>query len=159
MTQENSLKAIKINNAAWLPEISEHIERFCRRAYVDGIQPGNLQTYFAQIAQGWYGKDATEFWMVFEHDWAIAFASWQVLGLPHIAKVYCLAIHSWTKNKRVVDMLADEWIKFGERWNARYWSADFVNKVVQKLVETKMKKRGFEAKESGLINIVYERKV
>lgn len=153
------LKAIKINNAAWLPEIAEHVERFCQKAHVDGIQPGNLQTYFAQVAQGWYGRDVNEFWMVFEGDKPVAFACWQILGLPSIAKTYCLCVYGWTKNRQAVDMLADEWIKFGERWNARYWSADFVGKSVARLVETKMKKRGFQAKESGLINIVYQRKV
>lgn len=151
------LKALKINNAAWFPQIAVHIETFCKRAHVDGIQPGNLQTYFAQIAQGWYGKETAEFWMVFEDEKPIAFASWQVLGLPHIAKVYCFCVHSWTKNKQAVDLLADEWINFGKRWNARWWSADLVNKVVMRLVEAKMKERGFEAKESGLTNVTYRK--
>ena len=149
------LKAIKIDNAAWLPQIAEHIQRFCQRAHVEGIQASNLQTYFAQVAQGWYGRDAAEFWMVFEDDKPVAFASWQVLGLPHIAKVYCFGVHSWTKNKQAVEMIVDEWIKFGERWKARWWSADFVGKAVLHLFESKMKKRGFEATESGLTNIVF----
>ncbi len=153
-------KAMKINNAAWLPEIAEHIYAFCRKAHVDGIQPGNLQTYFAQVAQGWFGKDACEFWMVFDNEKPVAFACWQVNGLPHIAKVSCFGIHSWAKDKgQATDMIVDEWVKFGERWNARWWSADFVSRATMRLFESRMKKRGFSAgKESDLVNIVFERR-
>lgn len=154
----SELKALKINNAAWLPQIADHIEQFCKRAHVDGIQPGNLQTYFAQVAQGVYGRDVSEFWIVLENDKPTAFACWQVLGLPHIAKVYCYGVHSWGKDKQILDILAAEWIKFGQRWNAIWWSADFVGESVARLFTKKMKEHGFEEKRSGLINTVFRRK-
>jgi len=153
----SDFKAVKINGAAWLPEIAEHIHTFCQRAHIDGIQPGNLQTYFGQVAQGWFGKDACEFWMVFENDMPVAFASWQVNGLPHIAKVYCFAVYSWTQSGKPVELLADEWIKFGERWRAVWWSADVVGRKVLKLLNARLKKRGFTMKESGLINVVWRK--
>ena len=155
--EDKELKAVKINNAAWFPEIAEHIERFCQRAHVDGIQPGNLQTYFAQIAQGWYGKDTTEFWMVFEDEKPIAFASWQVLGLPHIAKVSCFAMHSWTKNKQAVNLLVEEYIRFGERWNARWWSVEFINKTMMRLFMVRAKKIGMEGKETQITNTIFRK--
>ena len=150
-------KAVKIDNAAWIPQIAEHIENYCRLAHVDGIQPGNAQTYIAQVVQGFHGRDASEFWMVFDHEKPVAFACWQVNGLPHIAKNYCFAVYSWDKSSKPADMLADEWIKFGDRWRCRWWSADFVGEKIERLVTAKMKQRGFRATESGLKNIVFKR--
>jgi hypothetical protein len=152
------MKAIQVNNAAWIPLLSEHIEEFCRRAHVDGIQAGNLQTYFAQVAQLGHTFHA-EFWVVLNDDnIPCAFASWSVSPLPNIAKVYCLAVHSWTKDIRAADLLADEFVKFGERNNAKWWSADFVGKANIRLFTNKMEKRGFTANESGVTNVVFRRK-
>jgi len=151
---KSDFKAVKIDNGAWLPEIAEHIAAFCKKAHVDGIQPGNLQTYFAKVAQGWYGKDATEFWLVFEDGKPVAFASWLIMDLPHIAKVSCSSIYSWTKNKQAIDLLVDEYIKFGEQCNAVWWSLYFINKAVRRLFEIKMKERGFESTESGMVNVI-----
>lgn len=153
----SDFKAQKINNGAWLPEIAEHIHAFCQRAHVEGIQPGNLQTYFAEVAQGKYGMDACEFWLVFENDMPTALACWQVLGLPHIAKVYCFGIYSWGKSSQPVELLADEFVKFGEKWRAIWWSADVVGKKVLKVLNQRMAKRGFTMKESGLINVVWRK--
>jgi hypothetical protein len=151
------VKAIRINNAAWIPAISEHIEQFCKRAHVDGIQAGNLQTYFAQIAQMGHTWGA-EFWVVFDDaDKPCAFACWQVSPLPNIAKVYALAIHSWAKGTDAADMLVDEFIRFGEGKNARWWSADFVGKANVKLFKSKLEKKGFSFKESSVINCVFKR--
>ena len=153
----SSLKAVKVNNAAWIPVLAEHIEAFCKRAHVDGIQPGNLQTYFAQVAQMGHTFHA-EFWLVTDDAGdPCAFASWQASPLPSIAKVYCLACHSWTKDPAAVDVLVDEFIKFGERCNARWWSADFVGKGNVRLFEKKMKARGFNMRESNVINCVFKR--
>jgi len=151
------LKAIRINNAAWIPALAEHIEQFCRRAHVDGVQPGNLQTYFAQVAQLGHTWGA-EFWVVIDDsDQPVAFACWQVSPLPNIAKVYCLAVHSWTKDTTATDLLADEFIKFGDSKNARWWSADFVGKANVRLFKQKMEKRGLSMKESNVINCVFKR--
>jgi len=151
------MKAIQVNNAAWIPLLAEHIEEFCKRAHVDGIQPGNLQTYFAQVAQMGYTFNA-EFWVALDDtDIPCAFACWSVSPLPNIAKVYCIAIHSWTKDIRAADILADEFVKFGERNNAKWWSADFVGKANIRLFINKMGKRGFTGKESGITNVVFRR--
>lgn len=150
-------KATKIDNAAWLPEIAEHIHAFCQKAHVEGIQPGNLQTYFAEVAQGKYGMDACEFWMVFEDKRPVAFACWQVLGLPHIAKVYCFGVYSWAKNGKPVELIGDEFVNFGEKWRAIWWSADMVGEKVLRLFNERMKKRGFVMKESNLINVVWRK--
>jgi len=152
---KSDFKAVKIDNGAWMPEIAEHIAAFCKKAHVDGLQPGNLQTYFARVAQGWYGKDAREFWMVFEDgDKPVAFASWLIMDLPHIAKVYCCSAYSWTKDKRAFDLLMDEFIKFGEECNAVWWSSDCVSKAILRLFKAKMTKRGLQTTESGGINVV-----
>ncbi len=129
---------------------------FCKRAHVDGIQPGNLQAYLAQVAQ--FGGDAREFWVVFKDEQMrkpIAFAAWEVLGLPHISKVYCLAVNGWTKDREAVDLLTDEFVKFGNRHNAVWWSADFVGKANIRLFKRKMEKRGFVMKESNVFNCVF----
>jgi hypothetical protein len=154
----SDFRAIKIDNAAWLPQIAEHIATLCKKAHVAGIQPSNLQTYFAQAAQGWFGKDVCEFWMVFENEVTpVAFACWQVSGLPYISRVFCLAIHSWAKSGKPVDLLTDEWIKFGDRWRAAWWAAEFVEDGVERLFKSKMKKRGFGVTESGIKNMVFRR--
>jgi len=151
------MKAVKVTNAAWIPALAEHIEEFCKRAHVDGIQPGNLQTYFAQVAQLGH-MSLAEFWIVLDDaDQPCAFACWNVSALPNIAKVYCLAVYSWTKDVRAADLLADEFVKFGDRHNARWWSADFLGKATIKLVSQKMAKRGFTVKESGITNVVFRR--
>ena len=150
---KSDLKAIKINNGAWLPVIAEHIEAFCKKAHVDGIQPGNLQTYFAQIAQGWYGRDTTEFWMVFDDNKPVAFAAWFTLGLPHIAKVYCPALYSWQKDSAVVNLLIDEFAKFGKRHNAVWYSADLVSKSLVRLLKKRAGEYGYSFKETGLTHI------
>ena len=158
MTEEKpSYRAVKTNNGAWLPHISEHIERFCKKAHVDGIQPGNLQTYFAQIAQGWYGRDTAEFWMVFDENKPVAFAAWYTLGLPHIAKVYCLAMYSWVKDPEVAGLLMDEFIKFGVRHRAVWWSADLISKPLVRLIRKKAEERGFNLKETDLTHINMKR--
>lgn len=152
------MKAFKINNAVWLPEIAGHIEQFCKRAHVEGIQAGNLQAYFALIAQGAHYGDNFEFWMVFDDsDKPVAFACWQIAGFPNIAKVYCLAMYSWSGEPQAVDMLIDECINFGERKNCVFWSMDAVGKGVAKLFTKKMRERGFIEKQSNLINIVFRR--
>ena len=153
-----TMRAIKINNGAYLPQLAKRVEEFCKRAHISGIQPGNLQTYFAQMAQ--FGGDAREFWVVFEDDKfrkPVAFAAWEVLGLPHISKVYCLACNSWTKNTKAVDLLTDEFVRFGNRHNAVWWSADFVGKGNVRLFKSKMEKRGFKMKESDVINCVFRK--
>ena len=153
---KSDLKAIKINNGAWLPVIAEHIEAFCKKAHVDGIQPGNLQTYFAQIAQGcWYGN--SEFWMVFDEEEPVAFAAWYTLGLPHIAKVYCLAMYSWVKDPEVAGLLMDEFIKFGVRHRAVWFSADLISKPLVRLIKKKAKERGFNLKDSNLTHVIMKR--
>jgi len=147
-------KAIKIDNAAWMPEIAEHIQRFCQKAHVDGVQPGNLQTYFAQVAQGLHGKHTAEFWMVFEDEKPVAFASWTVLGLPHIAKVYWFALYSWQKtSNEPVELLVDEYIKFGKKWNAVWFGVDLVSKSLVKLITRIANKRGYDVTESGLTHL------
>jgi hypothetical protein len=152
------MKAVKITNAAWLPMISEEIDKFCKKAHVNGIQSGNLQTFFAQVAQGWMGNTA-EFWAVLNSDKPVAFAMWQALGLPHIAKVYCLALHSWGKKKlEPTNMLLDEYIKFGERWKAVWFSADLINKRLVDTFKHRMGKRGFDMIESNIINVVCRRR-
>lgn len=153
--KRTSLKALKINSGAYLPELAFHIETFCKRAHVEGIHASNLQTYLAQVAQT--GGNSAEFWVVFEDNKPVAFACWQVLGLPHISKVYCFCVYSWTKDQKAADLLADEWIKFGQRWNAIWWSADFTGKRIVRLITKKMAARGFQATDSGLINTVFRR--
>jgi len=154
---KSDLKAIKINNGAWLPVIAEHIEAFCKKAHVDGIQPGNLQTYFAQIAQGWYGRDTTEFWMVFDDNKPVAFAAWFTLGLPHIAKVYCPALYSWQKDPQIAGLLMDEFVKFGIRHNAVWFSADLISKPLVRLIQKKAKERGYNLKETNLTHVSMKR--
>ena len=149
------MKAVKINSGAYLPELAEHIVEFCKRAHVDGVQPGNFQTYLAQIAQ--FGGDRAELWVVFEDNIPVAFAVWEVLGLPHIAKVYCLAIHSWTKDRQAVELLTDKFVEFGNKHNAVWWSADFVGKGNVKLFTKKMEARGFQGRDSKLTNCVFRR--
>jgi len=157
--KNSEFKAIKINNAAWLPQIAGHIEQFCKKAHVDGIQPGNLQTYFAQIAQGWYGRNS-ELWAVFdENEKPVGFAAWMVMGLPHIAKVYCFALHVWTKDPHAAKLLMDGFVAFGVKHNAIWYSADVVSKSLIRLLRRAAGKLGFSIAETGLTHLTATRRL
>lgn len=149
------MKAVKINNGAYLPVLSMRIEEFCKRAPVDGIQPGNMQTYLAQVAQ--FGGDRCELWVVIDDDKPVAFASWEVNGLPHIAKVYWLAVHSWHGDGEPVQLLTEEFIKFGHKHNAVWWSGDSVGEANARLFTREMEARGFKGSRSKLINMVFRK--
>lgn len=150
------MKAIKITNAEWLPAIGKEIEDFTKKAHVDGIHGPNCYAFVARTVQ--YGGDAAEFWVVFDNDLPVAFAHWHVLDLPHIAKVYCHALYSFAKNREATEMLFDEYIKFGIKHNAVWYSADFINKITARLFTSLCKKKGIEAKETGIVNMIGRRK-
>ena len=150
------MKAIKITSVAWLPQLAEHIEKLCKRINVPGIHGPN---YYAFIAQGiQFGGNFREFWTIWDEDKPIALAMWSVLGLPHIGKVYCDCMYSWTKDRQPVDMLVDEFIGFAERHRAIWYSADFVSKATVRLFTNRMEAKGFVGGPSGRINLCGRRK-
>jgi hypothetical protein len=154
---DSDFKALKINNAAWLPQIGEHIETFCRKINVDGIYAPNLYAFFAQTIQ--FGNNLSEFWVTFDKEnKPQAFGHWTVLGLPHIATVYMGYVHSWEKDKMAARILLDEYIKFGEKHNAVWYSYNPITKAAFRYLESVLEKKGFTIKDTGIINAIARRK-
>jgi hypothetical protein len=154
------MKAIKITNAEWLPVIGKEIEDFTRKAHIDGIHGPNYYAFVARTVQ--YGGEAAEFWVVFDNDDPVGFGHWHVLDLPHIAKVYCHALNTWAtapkQKHKTIELLVDEFRKFGVKHNAVWYSADFINKTTKNTVEKYCNRLGYDVKESGVVNVIIRKK-
>ena len=155
------MKATKINNAEWMataPVIAEHVERFCNKIKVKGLHGPNLFAYLSQIAQ--FGGDMQEFWIVFnDNNEPIAFSAWQVMGLPMVAKVYMPFLHSWERpGGNAAKMLLDEYIKFGIKHNAVWYSFDPISEKHYEVLErTLLKTYNQKLQRTGVINCISKR--
>ena len=80
------LEAKKVQNGDWLMvNLGEHIDRFADEIAIAGVHGPSLFARFARVVQ--YGRDLEEFWVALDQGRPVGFASWNTLGLPHIAKV------------------------------------------------------------------------
>ena len=85
------MKTLKITSPLYVGEIAPLILKFYNRVSSGGTYKGityeSLYASFAQIVQ--FGGNTSELWVTFDGDEPVAFATWRVLGLPHIGKTYC----------------------------------------------------------------------
>ena len=147
------MKAVKISNAAWLPQIGEHIQNFCNKINIDGIYAPNLFAFFSNAIQ--FGGNVSEFWVSFDEDnkpWA--FAHWTVSPPPHVATVYMGFLHSWSKDKKAARILLDEYLKFGKRSNAVFYLYSPISKAHLRYLTSVLEKRGYTVKDTGVMNII-----
>ncbi len=139
-----------------MPALAEHIEIFSKQIKVHGLFGPNLFAYLSQVVQ--FGGDNQEFWVVFDDmDEPIGFSCWVVQGLPHVAKVYMGFIHTWAKPGAATKLLGDEYMKFGDKHNAVWYTYDPVSERHYKVLERYLKARGHVLERTGTINCISRR--
>lgn len=146
------MKALKITNPLWLGQLGPKIESFVKKIKVAGITYESLYAYFVQSIQ--YGGEMSEFWVVFDNGQPVAFAHWLVRGLPHIGKVYCDFIYSWTKQKEPASLLLDEFINFGKKHRAPIYEGDATSEVTFRVFRKIAHTKGYDLEKSNHVNFV-----
>ena len=119
------MKIIKITNVHWLPRLGTRIAELANRLDTKTIQPESLYVHFANMVQ--FGGENSEFWAVMENNEPIAFASWFVMGHPHVGAINMDYIYNWSRKKDAVRLLVDEWIEYGKRKRAKYYYGTAIN--------------------------------
>jgi hypothetical protein len=105
-----------------------------------------------------YGGDTVEFWVVQDGNETVAFALWSVRPLPYVGTVYCHFIHSWNRAREPVELLLDEFIKFGTKNNCLYYQADSLSEGLFRVFRKAASKRGYELEKTGVINFLGRKK-
>jgi len=150
------MKAVKITNPIWLGEIAPRIKDFIDRIIkMRGYTYETLYTYLANTIQ--FGGDRGEFWVVLHDNKPVAFASWYVKPLPWSGAVHLETIYKWGGGHDVVKILADEFIKFGQKHKAPVLTAGSYNKAVIKLLERGCKKMGYSCSDTGCKTFIMEK--
>lgn len=151
------MKAVKITNAEWLPTIGEQVNDFCKKIKLPGLHGPNLFAHIAfDIVQR--GGDLAEFYVVFDNDTPIAFSEWMIMALPNVAKAYMPFLHAWQKERECFGLLLNEFIKFGERNRAVWFSYDPVNKKLHNILKMQLEKSGHELIDTNIIHSISRRK-
>ncbi len=154
------IKTQKINNAVYIGVIAPLIEKFFNRINKTGILHGisyeTLYTYFTRIAQ--YGGNASEFWVAFEDNKPVGFASWRVMDVPHYGKVYCDYMFSLSNNKAVATELTKEYVNFGTKHKASFYMWDAINPTVAKVLKGIANRGGLEVKDTLVVNMIASKK-
>jgi len=151
------MKAVKITNPVWLGNIAPMIKTFTEKINVPIITYETLYAFFAQAVQ--YGGDLVEFWVVQDSDFkAMAFAMWSVRGLPCRGVVHCNFIYSWNRSRKPIEILLDEFIKFGKRNRCPYYEADTISEELYRVFRLAAHKKGFELNKTGKINFLGRKK-
>jgi len=116
---------MEITNALWLAQIAPRISDFAKKLAVPGISYESLYAYYQQSIQ--YGKESTEFWVVFEGREPQAFGHFIALGLPHAGKIRIDALCNWTKESMPTVMIVEKAIEFAQAQNAPLIDAELIN--------------------------------
>lgn len=111
------MKLQKITNPLWLPAIAPKVDEFAREINSPAVSYQSLFMYFQQAVQ--YGQNMptqNEFWVVVDdNNEPQAFAHWYVCGLPQAGMVFCDFVYSWIKDRKPIELIMQEFIKFGKR--------------------------------------------
>ena len=145
-------KAQKITNPLYLGQIGPLIDKFNKKIKVVGITYESLYTYFSQNVQ--FGSDRAEFWVVYEKDKPVGFASWFVRGLPHTGKVCCDFLCSSNRKREPVELLVDEFEKFGLRHRAPLYEAYAINEELFRVHRLAATRKGYEVTRMKTVNFV-----
>ena len=153
------MKAVKITNAEWLPalaSIAKPIQDFVTKVKIPGVHGPGLGYYLEQTAQ--WGGNVRELWVVMEDNEPVAFAHWVALGMPHTAKVHCDVIYSWKKKTKAVELLIKEFIEFGKRCKAVWYSTDMYNEKIERVFKLHAQKHNMQVKHTGTTNVIFRRR-
>ena len=153
------LKTLKIDNPLYIGQIAPLVHQFFKRVEknpsIKGISYESLTSYFTNIIQ--YGQEMAEFHIVLDNDKPVAFAMWRVLGIPHYGISFCEYIYNSTKTNEPMEMLCEEFIKYGEKRNTPYYGFLAINKAVARRLTTISKQFNLTLENTGLINFIGRR--
>jgi len=150
------MKALKITSPLYVGEIAPLILKFYNRVSTgteyQGITYESLYASFAQIVQ--FGGNVSELWVVFDENEPVAFATWRVLGLPHIGKTYCDFMFNSIRNRKAVIELCKEWMEFGKKHRSPLYAFDAINEKVAEHLVSVGKQLGVEFVNTGVTNFI-----
>lgn len=149
---EKQFKAQKITNPLYLGHIGPMIDKFNKKINFAGITYESLYSYFAQNIQ--FGGDRAEFWIVYEDDKPVGFADWFVRGLPHIGKVCCDFLYSSNRMREPVELLHDEFEKFGLKHRAPLYEAYAINEELFRVHRLAATRKGYDITRLKTVNFI-----
>jgi len=149
-------KAIKITNPLYLGQIGPMIDKFNKIIKIEGITYESLYSYFAQNIQ--FGGDKVEFWVVYEGDNPVGFGSWFVRGLPYIGRVCCDFLYSSNRKREPVELLVDEFEKFGLKHRAPLYEAYAISEELFRVHKLAATRKGYEVTRLKTVNFVGRKK-
>ncbi len=149
-------KALKITSPLFLGQMGPLIDKFNKIIKVQGITYESLYTYFAQNIQ--FGGDRVEFWIVYtgkeEGENPIAFASWFVKGLPYTGMVCCDFLYSSNRMREPVELLHEEFEKFGLKHRAPLYEAYAISEELFRVHKLAATRKGYEITRLKTVNFV-----
>jgi len=151
------MKSRKVTNPLAIGQIAPLVQKFYNRVketsgMYEGITYESLYTYFTRVIQ--FGGDRAEFWVAMDGDTPVGFATWRVMDLPHIGKVFCDCLYNDVRNQKAIKGLYDEFIEFGKRHRALIYEFNAVNDKVGEYFKGVLDKLGVEAQDSGAKNYI-----
>jgi hypothetical protein len=154
---DNKIKTIKVTQplytGAMAPLIQGYFKRIAKNKGVRGISYETLYTYFAQVVQ--YGQDLAELWVAFNgQEEPIAFAMWRTMGLPFYGTVACEHFYNSVGNQQSMKQLVKEFIKYGQRNKAPYYTFTAVNEKVSSHLVKIAKKHGLHFVNTGMLTFI-----
>jgi hypothetical protein len=149
------MKLYKITNPLWLTAIAPRVDEFIKKIDIDGITYDSMMVYLRQCVQ--FGGTVNEFWVVVDEE-PVAFANFGVRGLPHIGKVMCDYIYSWSKSHEPVMMLMGEFAEFGKRNRCLIYEGDAISEFTFRAFRKAASKLGYELKKRENIQFMGRKK-
>ena len=150
------VKAIKITNPLYLGNIGPMIDKFNKKIQIPGVTYESLYSYFAQNIQ--LGGDKAEFWVVYEDEKAVGFGNWFLRGLPHIGKVCCDFLYSSNRMREPVELLINEFEKFGLKFKAPIYEAYAINEELFRVHRLAATRKGYEITRLKTVNFLGRKK-
>lgn len=151
------MKVQKITNPLYVGEIAELIMKFYKRAsetagLYQGMTYESIYTYLARVVQ--MGSDKAELWVSYDEDKPVGFASWRVMDLPHIGKVYCECMYNDTRNQKSVIGLYEQFVEFGRKHRAPIYQFDAIHEKIGERASHVFSKLGVNFIDSGAKNYI-----
>jgi len=155
-TKTPEFKLVKVTQPLWLGNIGPKIEEFRKETNIPGMAYESLFTYLTNSIQ--FGKQLSEFWVVFDGDKVVAFAHWLVRGLPYVGTVLLDVLKSWSKSSEPVNLLMAEYGRFSKRSRAVVSSAVAIDEKRYRRFKIGANKQGWEAIKTGEVNFTMQEK-
>lgn len=153
------METLKITNpmfiGAMAPLIQDYFKRIALNKGVKGMSYESLYSYFTQVVQ--FGGSKAELWVTFNDDdppKPVAFGLWRLPSLPMFGTVHWEHLFNSNGNKKSVIDLGQEFIKFGEKHNAPYYTFRAVNTKTGNYIKSISEKNGLVFEPTGMQSFV-----